>query len=266
MHEALFQALATAPPEAQSWTARPQAWGFFPSAYVNAPEARSRSIRDVCRPNKRSLLLGQPEARSVSYGTSLQWVRGGKHADEVRVIGGIVWLTGLSGSGKTTLASAVAARLSPQRAVEILDGDDIRRFLSAGLGYSRTDRDTNVHRIGYVARLLAKHGILVLVAAIAPYAETRAELRALSEAAGHPFIEVFVHASLETVIARDVKGLYQKARASEISYFTGISDPYEPPVAPDVEVRTDRADCVACVSDILSALVARGLLRQVDWR
>lgn len=176
------------------------------------------------------------------------------------MIGGVVWMTGLSGSGKTTLATALAARLAPLRPVELLDGDDIRRFLSAGLGYSRPDRDTNVHRIGYVARLLAKHGVLVLVAAIAPYADTRAELRALSEAAGHPFFEVFVHAPLETVIERDVKGLYLRARASEIACFTGISDPYEPPPQPDVEVRTDRADCAACEAEILCALAARGLV------
>ena len=90
------------------------------------------------------------------------------------MIGGIVWMTGLSGAGKSTLATALAARLAPVRPVELLDGDDVRTFLSAGLGFSRADRDTNVHRIAYVARLLAKHGVLVLVAAISPYADTRA--------------------------------------------------------------------------------------------
>ena len=174
--------------------------------------------------------------------------------------GGIVWMTGLSGAGKSTLSTAIAARLAGQRAVELLDGDDVRTFLSAGLGFSRADRDTNVHRIAYVARLLAKHGVLVFVAAISPYAETRARLRALSEAAGHPFVEVFVHAPLETVIERDVKGLYQRARTGEIPRFTGISDPYEPPTAPDVEVRTDREDRAVCEARILQALVDRGLL------
>jgi adenylylsulfate kinase len=175
------------------------------------------------------------------------------------VTGGIVWMTGLSGAGKSTLATALARRLSAVRPVELLDGDDVRTFLSAGLGFSRVDRDTNVNRIAYVARLLARHGVLVFVAAISPYAETRAKLRALSEAAGHPFVEVFVHASLETVIARDVKGLYQRAQAGEIASFTGISDPYEPPTAPDVEVRTDREDQQACEARILHALVERGL-------
>jgi adenylyl-sulfate kinase len=175
------------------------------------------------------------------------------------VTGGIVWLTGLSGAGKSTLATAIAARLAPLRPVELLDGDDVRTFLSAGLGFSRADRDTNVHRIAYVGRLLANHGVLVFVAAISPYAETRARLRALSDAAGHPFIEVFVHAPLATVIERDVKGLYRRAQAGEIERFTGISDPYEPPASPDVEVRTDLETRADCEARILKALAARGL-------
>jgi adenylyl-sulfate kinase len=176
------------------------------------------------------------------------------------VIGGIVWLTGLSGAGKSTLATALASRLASSRAVELLDGDDVRTFLSAGLGFSRADRDTNVQRIAYVARLLAKHGVLVFVAAISPYAETRARLRELSRADGHPFLEVFVHAPLETVIERDVKGLYRRAQAGELASFTGISDPYEPPAAPDVEVRTDREDRAACEARILQALVDHRLI------
>jgi adenylylsulfate kinase len=176
------------------------------------------------------------------------------------VTGGIVWMTGLSGAGKSTLSTALAARLAAVRPVELLDGDDVRTFLSAGLGFSRPDRDTNVHRIAYVARLLAKHGVLVFVAAISPYAETRAQLRELSRTAGHPFLEVFVHAPLETVIERDVKGLYRRAQAGEIASFTGISDPYEPPAEPDVEVRTDRDDRASCEARILQALTDRGLV------
>jgi len=174
--------------------------------------------------------------------------------------GGIVWLTGLSGAGKSTLADALAARIAPLRPLEALDGDEVRTFLSAGLGFSRADRDTNVHRIGFVARLLAKHGVLVLVAAISPYAETRAQLRDRSAAAGHPFVEVFVNAPLATVIERDVKGLYKRAQAGELPSFTGISDPYEAPEAPEVEVRTDRAPLAACVTQIVDALIARGLV------
>jgi adenylyl-sulfate kinase len=176
------------------------------------------------------------------------------------VIGGLVWLTGLSGAGKSTLATAIATRLAPVRAIELLDGDDVRTFLSAGLGFSRADRDTNVHRIAYVGRMLARHGVLVFVAAISPYAGTRAQLRALSIAAGHAFVEVFVHAPLETVMERDVKGLYERARAGEIAQFTGISDPYEPPAAPDVEVRTDRESRADCEARILAVLAARGLI------
>jgi adenylylsulfate kinase len=171
--------------------------------------------------------------------------------------GGIVWFTGLSGAGKSTLATAVAARLT--RPVEVLDGDDIRTFLSSGLGYTREDRDLNVQRIGYVARLLAKHGVLVFVAAISPYAETRADLRRRSEAAGHPFVEVFVHATLDAVIERDVKGLYKRAQAGEIANFTGVSDPYEPPTAPTVEVRTDLASQAECERLILTAIAAAKL-------
>jgi adenylyl-sulfate kinase len=185
---------------------------------------------------------------------------GAAMAGGAALAGGVVWLTGLSGAGKSTLATALAARLAGVRPVESLDGDDVRTFLSAGLGFSRADRDTNVHRIAYVARLLAGHGVLVLVSAISPYAETRAQVRARSEAAGHAFVEVFVHAPLATVEERDVKGLYRRARAGEIASFTGISDPYEPPPAPDVEVRTDRESREACEARILEALVARGLV------
>jgi len=175
--------------------------------------------------------------------------------------GGIVWLTGLSGAGKSTLATALVTRLAPRRRVELLDGDDVRTFLSAGLGYSRADRDTNVQRIGYVARLLAKHGVLVIVAAISPYAATRDELRALSQGAGHAFVEIFVNAPLETVIARDVKGLYKKAQAGELASFTGISDPYEPPASPALEVRTDRHSLAECEQQILAILERLELVR-----
>jgi adenylylsulfate kinase len=169
--------------------------------------------------------------------------------------GGIVWLTGLSGSGKSTLADALAARLAPVRRIEQIDGEAVRRtFLSCGLGFSREDRDTNVQRIGYVARLLAKHGVLAIVSAIAPYAATRADLKRRSRAAGHPFVEVYVNAPLETVIARDVKGLYRRARAGELPGLTGVSDPYEPPLDPDVEVHTDRESIAFGTAKIMAVL------------
>ena len=173
--------------------------------------------------------------------------------------GAVVWLTGLSGAGKSTLASAVGQELAQRRAVEVLDGDEIRLYVSQGLGYSRADRDTNVHRIAYVARLLAKHGVLVFVAAISPYRETRAALAKLSREAGHEFVEVFVNAPLPTVESRDVKGLYAKARAGEIGSFTGVSDPYEAPESPAVEVRTDRESQAESAKKIIDALAARGL-------
>lgn len=174
--------------------------------------------------------------------------------------GGIVWLTGLSGAGKSTLATGLAARLRGTRPLELLDGDDVRTFLSAGLGFSREDRDTNVQRIGYVARLLAGHGVLVIVAAIAPYADTRAALRRRSEAAGQLFLEVFVNAPLATVEARDVKGLYARARAGAIPQFTGISSPYEPPTAPALELRTNDEAPEVSLERLVQLLAVRGLI------
>ena len=174
--------------------------------------------------------------------------------------GGIVWLTGLSGAGKSTLVNALAARLASVRRVEVLDGDDVRCFLSKGLGFSREDRDTNVQRIAYVARLLARHGVLALVAAISPYAATRDDLKRRSEAAGHRFVEVYVNAPLATVVERDVKGLYRRARTGEIAHFTGISDSYEPPTAPAVEVRTDLEPPLESEGRILAALTELGLV------
>jgi len=173
--------------------------------------------------------------------------------------GAVVWLTGLSGAGKSTLATAVGAQLAARRPVEVLDGDEIRLYLSQGLGYSRDDRDINVNRIAYVARLLVKHGVLVFVAAISPYRDTRAALAKLSADAGHDFVEIFVNAPLDTVESRDVKGLYAKARAGEIASFTGVSDPYEPPELPAVEVLTDRESQRESADKIIAALAARGL-------
>jgi adenylyl-sulfate kinase len=173
--------------------------------------------------------------------------------------GGIVWLTGLSGAGKSTLATAVSETVARTRPVELLDGDEVRLFLSAGLSFSKQDRDTNVRRIAFVARLLAKHGVLVFVSAISPYRATRDEVKAASEAAGHAFLEIFVNAPLETVSARDVKGLYKRALAGEIPSFTGVSDPYEAPVSPTLEVRTDRDSRETCTEQILDAIRAAGL-------
>ncbi|HXK10771.1 MAG TPA: sulfate adenylyltransferase [Vicinamibacteria bacterium] len=174
--------------------------------------------------------------------------------------GFVVWFTGLSGAGKSTLARALRDELGEERRVEILDGDEVRTCLSKGLGFSREDRDTNIRRIGFVARLLARNGVVAIAAAISPYAETRAEVRRLVEADGVPFVEIYAEASVESLAARDVKGLYARALAGEIAHFTGVSDPYEPPPEPDVVARTDEEPVRDSVGRILAVLEERGLL------
>jgi adenylylsulfate kinase len=174
--------------------------------------------------------------------------------------GFILWFTGLSGAGKSTLASAVRHALETVRPVEVLDGDEVRTVLSRGLGFSKPDREENIRRIGYVARVLARHRVAVITAAISPYRECRDEVRRLAGGQGIPFVEVYVQASLEVLIQRDVKGLYKKALAGEISHFTGISDPYEPPESPEVLIHTDSEPVDASVAQILQVLHGRGLV------
>jgi adenylylsulfate kinase len=144
-----------------------------------------------------------------------------------------LWFTGLSGAGKSTLANLVAEELRKRgRRVEILDGDEVRTNLSKGLGFSKEDRDTNIRRIGYVCRLLSRNGVIAISAAISPYREIRDEVRR-----GHDrFFEVFVRCSLDKLVERDVKGLYKKALKGEIQSFTGVSDPYEEPLNPELVI------------------------------
>ncbi|HEY8087504.1 MAG TPA: adenylyl-sulfate kinase [Polyangiaceae bacterium] len=171
--------------------------------------------------------------------------------------GVVLWFTGLSGAGKSTLAEAVAPKLRGLgRKIEILDGDVVRTHLSKGLGFSREDRDTNIARIAFVAHLLARNGVVVLVAAISPFRETRERARQLIG----DFVEVHVAPPLEECIKRDVKGLYAKAIAGEIQQFTGISDPYEEPHAPELRIDTSRASVEDGASRILSKLRELGYL------
>ena len=174
--------------------------------------------------------------------------------------GFIVWFTGLSGAGKSTLAEALRRQISGGRPVEILDGDEVRTHLSKGLGFSKEDRDLNVRRIGFVARLLARNGVPTVTAAISPYAEVRQEVQRLAGEEGVPFVEVYVEAPLDVLAERDVKGLYRQAMAGELQHFTGVSDPYEPPVRPDVLVRSDREHVDQSVARIVQALLDRELV------
>ena len=144
--------------------------------------------------------------------------------------------------------------------VEVLDGDEVRTNLSKGLGFSKEDRDTNIRRIGYVARLLSRNGVGVIAAAISPYRDIRDEVRASVEGEGVKFVEVFVKASLDTLVARDVKGLYKKAIAGEIKQFTGVSDPYEEPLNPEVLVSSDNETVEQSAAAIIAKLESLGLI------
>ena len=169
----------------------------------------------------------------------------------------VIWLTGLSASGKTTIARQLATKLREQDfKVELLDGDAIRNDLSADLGFSSQDRREQIRRVVYLCKLLSKNGITCLVSVISPYRDlrnlAREEIRKVS-----PFIEVFVKCSLESCIKRDPKGLYKKALSGEISNFTGLQDPYEEPLSPDVMVNTDSETVEECVDKIISAVKIR---------
>jgi adenylylsulfate kinase len=177
----------------------------------------------------------------------------------VRVDRGVViWLTGLPSSGKSTIAEALVPALRARgERVELLDGDVVRENLSKGLGFSKEDRDTNIRRIGFVAELLARNGVKVITAAISPYRSVRDEVR---ELVGEHFLEVHVSTPLEVCEARDVKGLYAKARAGQLKGFTGIDDPYEAPFNPEVVVPTHTERIDESAARIIDVLEARGYL------
>jgi adenylylsulfate kinase len=163
-----------------------------------------------------------------------------------------VWLTGLPSAGKTTIARAVEKRLLDEgRKVEVLDGDVVRTHLTKGLGFTREDRDENVRRIGFVANLLSRNGVTVLASVISPYRSVRDELRELHQGR---FVEVYVSTPVEVCSVRDVKGLYAKQRAGEISGLTGVDDPYEAPLAPEVTIPTHELSIDEAVERVLEVL------------
>ncbi|MET9087840.1 adenylyl-sulfate kinase [Streptomyces sp. NPDC090075] len=177
-----------------------------------------------------------------------------------RAQGATVWLTGLPSAGKTTIARLLGDRLKAQgHRVEVLDGDEIRRFLSAGLGFSREDRNTNVQRIGLVSEVLARNGVLSVVPVIAPYEDSREAVRARHEKSGTPYLEVHVATPVEVCSERDVKGLYAKQAAGEMTGLTGVDDPYEPPADPALVLHTEHQTPQESADAVHALLVERGL-------
>ncbi|EGX56526.1 adenylylsulfate kinase [Streptomyces zinciresistens K42] len=174
--------------------------------------------------------------------------------------GATVWLTGLPSAGKTTIARELADRLRAEgRRVEVLDGDEIREFLSAGLGFGRADRHTNVQRIGFLAELLTRNGVLTLVPVIAPYAESREAVRVRHRKGGSPYLEVHVATPLDVCSVRDVKGLYAKQAAGELSGLTGVDDPYEAPESPDLRIESQHQTVQESAASVYALLTERGL-------
>ncbi|MBJ6640955.1 adenylyl-sulfate kinase [Streptomyces sp. DHE7-1] len=174
--------------------------------------------------------------------------------------GATVWLTGLPSAGKTTIAHELAGRLRAEgHRVEVLDGDEIREFISAGLGFSREDRHTNVQRIGFVAELLARNGVKALVPVIAPYADSREAVRKRHAENGTPYLEIHVATPVEVCSVRDVKGLYAKQAAGELSGLTGVDDPYEEPEAPDLRIESQHQTVRESAVSVHALLSERGL-------
>ena len=168
-----------------------------------------------------------------------------------------IWFTGMSGAGKSTISAIIEGRLRKAGVpVEVLDGDVVRTHLSKGLGFSKEDRDENIRRIGWVAELLVRHGVVAIVAAISPYRAVREEVRARIGR----FVEVYVECPVEVLAERDVKGLYKKALAGEVTRFTGISDPYEPPLSPEVDVNSSRETPEESAAKIWATLKGLGLI------
>ncbi|MFD7324939.1 adenylyl-sulfate kinase [Streptomyces sp. NPDC059875] len=181
-------------------------------------------------------------------------------SQENHVTGATIWLTGLPSAGKTTIAYELAGRLRGEgHRVEVLDGDEIREFLSAGLGFSREDRHTNVQRIGFVSELLASNGVKVLVPVIAPYEDSREAVRKRHQSEGTPYVEVHVATPVDVCSVRDVKGLYAKQAAGEISGLTGVDDPYDEPRNPDLRIESQNQTVQESAAQLHALLTERGL-------
>ncbi|MFJ9038067.1 adenylyl-sulfate kinase [Streptomyces sp. NPDC102406] len=179
---------------------------------------------------------------------------------EKQVTGATIWLTGLPSAGKTTIAYALADTLRAEgHRVEVLDGDEIREYLSAGLGFSREDRHTNVRRIGFLAELLARNGVLTLVPVIAPYADSREAVRKRHQEGGTAYLEVHVATPVEVCSERDVKGLYAKQAAGELTGLTGVDDPYEAPESPDLRIESHQQSVQESAAALRALLTERGL-------
>ncbi|WP_328446892.1 adenylyl-sulfate kinase [Streptomyces sp. NBC_00386] len=174
--------------------------------------------------------------------------------------GATVWLTGLPSAGKTTIAYELAGRLREEgHRVEVLDGDEIREFISAGLGFSREDRHTNVQRIGFLAELLARNGVKTLVPVIAPYADSREAVRGRHQENGTTYLEVHVATPVEVCSVRDVKGLYAKQAAGELTGLTGVDDPYEAPESPDLRIESHTQTVQESAAALHALLTEKGL-------
>ena len=197
--------------------------------------------------------------------TNIVWHAGHLSPEErIRALGArgaTLWFTGLSGSGKSTIASALEHALVTRGVFAYrLDGDNVRHGLNANLGFDAADRQENIRRIGEVAKLFADAGVIAITSFISPYRSDRARVRRLHDDAGLPFFEVYVDTPLEVCEARDPKGLYRKARAGQITGFTGIDDPYEAPETPEIVLKTEQQSIEASVAAITEALAAKGLL------
>jgi adenylylsulfate kinase len=198
--------------------------------------------------------------------TNVHWHEGEvTRADRERLLkqkGATIWFTGLSGSGKSTVAVALEKYLNEQGHLAFrLDGDNVRLGINKNLGFSAEDRKENIRRIGEVAKLFVDAGVIALSSFISPYREDRDDVRKLHDAGGMDFLEVYVECPLEVAEARDPKGLYKKARAGQIKNFTGIDDPYEAPLKPELTLSSDKMSLEDEVTALVNLMKSRGILR-----